>query len=67
MTKFKNHTPNTALFFQKKVMNGIESLCDHLPGPATTAKLCKEEVEKMLPVVINFITAAVVGWIHPLH
>ncbi|GAA6217022.1 prosaposin-like [Lates japonicus] len=44
---------------QKKIMDGIESLCDHLPGPATTAKLCKEEVEKMLPVAISFITGVV--------
>ncbi|XP_034402560.1 prosaposin [Cyclopterus lumpus] len=39
---------------QKKMMDGIESLCGHLPGPATAAR-CKEEVEKMLPLVINFI------------
>ncbi|XP_044031097.1 prosaposin [Siniperca chuatsi] len=44
---------------QKKIMNGIENLCDHLPGPASTAKLCKEEVEKMFPLVINFITGIV--------
>ncbi|XP_071322179.1 prosaposin [Trachinotus anak] len=41
---------------QKKIMNSIESVCDHLPGPGT-AKLCKEEVEKMFPLAINFITA----------
>ncbi|KAI3362359.1 hypothetical protein L3Q82_012666, partial [Scortum barcoo] len=39
---------------QKKIMNGIEVLCDHLPGPA--AKPCKDEVEKMLPLAITFIT-----------
>ncbi|XP_069558745.1 prosaposin-like [Brachyistius frenatus] len=44
---------------QKKIMNGIETLCDHIPGPASTAKLCKEEVEKMLPLAINFITGIV--------
>ncbi|XP_062290823.1 prosaposin [Scomber scombrus] len=44
---------------QKKMMDGIEKLCDHLPGPATTAKLCKDEVEKLLPVAINFITGVV--------
>lgn len=42
---------------QKKLKDGIESLCDHLPGPVTTAKICKEEVEKMLPVAISFITS----------
>lgn len=42
---------------QKKIMDGIESVCSHLPGPA--AKLCKDEVEKMLPIVINFMTAIV--------
>ncbi|XP_040914994.1 prosaposin isoform X2 [Toxotes jaculatrix] len=41
---------------QKKIMNGIESLCEHLPGP--TAKICKDEVEKMLPLAINFLTGA---------
>lgn len=39
-------------------MAGIESLCDHLPGQA--GKLCKDEVEKMLPMAINFMTAVVV-------
>ncbi|KAM7392965.1 hypothetical protein PAMA_007875 [Pampus argenteus] len=43
---------------QKKIMDGIESLCDHLPGPAVAAKLCKEEVEKMFPVAIKLITSA---------
>lgn len=42
-------------------MNGIENMCDHLPGPASTAKICKEEVEKMLPVAINFIAGVVVS------
>ncbi|XP_047425534.1 prosaposin [Mugil cephalus] len=44
---------------QKKVMNGIESICDHLPGPAATKKLCKDEVEKMLPMAIHFLTVMV--------
>ncbi|XP_008297019.1 prosaposin-like [Stegastes partitus] len=43
---------------QKKIMNEIESLCDHLPAPAA-AKICKEEVEKVLPVAINFVTVVV--------
>lgn len=43
-------------------MDGIESLCSHLPG--TPAKLCKDEVEKMFPVVITFLTTVVVSlWI----
>lgn len=42
---------------QKKIMDSLESMCDHLPGSA--AKLCKEEVEKMLPVAITFMTAVV--------
>uniref|UniRef100_UPI0037E75DD2 prosaposin n=1 Tax=Semicossyphus pulcher TaxID=241346 RepID=UPI0037E75DD2 len=45
--------------FQKKIMDAIHNLCDHLPGPPGTAKLCKEEVDKILPVAINFITAVV--------
>ncbi|KAG7223964.1 hypothetical protein INR49_015221 [Caranx melampygus] len=39
---------------QKKIMNGLETVCDHLP-PSTT-KLCKDEVEKMFPLAINFIS-----------
>lgn len=42
---------------QKKIMDGIESLCAHLPGP--TAKICKEEVEKMLPVAINLLATVI--------
>ncbi|XP_068430663.1 prosaposin isoform X2 [Clinocottus analis] len=44
---------------QKKMTEGIESVCDHLPGPPATAKLCKEEVEKMLPLVINFFAGVI--------
>lgn len=44
---------------QKKIMDEIEVLCDHLPGPASTAELCKQEVEKMLPVAITFLTGVV--------
>lgn len=40
-------------------MNGIESLCDILPGAAS--KACKDEVEKMLPTAINFLTVVVVS------
>ncbi|KAK5601103.1 hypothetical protein CRENBAI_004024 [Crenichthys baileyi] len=39
---------------QKKIMGRIDALCAHLPGPA--AKLCKEEVDKMLPLAITFVT-----------
>ncbi|XP_026195324.1 prosaposin isoform X2 [Anabas testudineus] len=42
---------------QKKIMTGIESLCDYMPG--ATSKLCKEEVEKMLPLAINLITGLI--------
>ncbi|KAM6902658.1 surfactant protein Ba [Xenentodon cancila] len=42
---------------QKKMMDGIDSLCAHLPGPA--AKVCKEEVDKMLPMAISFVTGVV--------
>lgn len=43
-------------------MDGIEGLCSHLPG--TPAKLCKDEVEKMFPVVVTFLTTVVVSlWI----
>ncbi|XP_012731869.2 prosaposin isoform X1 [Fundulus heteroclitus] len=42
---------------QKKIMAGIDGLCAHLPGPA--AKLCKEEVDKALPLAITFVTGVV--------
>lgn len=42
-------------------MDGIEHVCDLLPGPATTAKFCKDEVEKLLPVALNFIVGFVVS------
>lgn len=44
---------------QKKIMDDIEIVCDHLPGPVTTRKVCKEEVEKIFPLVINLITGIV--------
>lgn len=44
---------------QKKIMDDIEIVCDHLPGPVTTGQVCKEEVEKIFPLVINFITGVV--------
>ncbi|KAM9841493.1 surfactant protein Ba [Aulostomus maculatus] len=44
---------------QKDLIDDLESLCDHLPGPVTTSQLCKQEVEKLLPVVLNFLTGFV--------
>lgn len=41
-------------------MAGIDSLCTQLPEPA--AKICKEEVDKMLPLAITFVTAMAVSW-----
>ncbi|XP_078144321.1 surfactant protein Ba isoform X2 [Centroberyx gerrardi] len=41
---------------QRKMMDGLESLCDRLPGPS--GKICKDEVEKMFPLAITFLTAA---------
>lgn len=40
-------------------MDGIEKICNHLPGAA--AKICKDEVEKMLPVAVNILTSVVVS------
>lgn len=40
-------------------MDGIENLCGHLPG--APAKLCKDEVEKMFPVVVTFLTTVMVS------
>uniref|UniRef100_A0A8C7YI70 Saposin B-type domain-containing protein n=1 Tax=Oryzias sinensis TaxID=183150 RepID=A0A8C7YI70_9TELE len=39
---------------QKKILAGIDHICALLPGP--TASLCKEEVDKMLPLAITFFT-----------
>lgn len=44
---------------QKKIMTGIERVCELMPGP--TANLCKQEVEKMFPLAINFVTAILVS------
>ncbi|XP_028273079.1 surfactant protein Ba [Parambassis ranga] len=44
---------------QKKIMDSIEIVCNHLPAPATTSKICKEEVEKILPLAIHFLTSVV--------
>ncbi|XP_053266790.1 prosaposin isoform X3 [Pleuronectes platessa] len=43
----------------KKMIDGIETLCDHLPGPPSMATLCKKEVEKMLPLAFTFITGMI--------
>ncbi|KAJ0057288.1 hypothetical protein NL108_002237, partial [Boleophthalmus pectinirostris] len=43
----------------KKIVESVDALCEHLPGPKTTVKLCKEEVEKMLPIAIHFIIGAI--------
>uniref|UniRef100_A0A1A8PMP6 Surfactant protein B n=1 Tax=Nothobranchius pienaari TaxID=704102 RepID=A0A1A8PMP6_9TELE len=39
---------------QKKITAGIDSLCAQLPE--APAKICKQEVDKMLPVAITFLT-----------
>ncbi|XP_058472955.1 prosaposin isoform X1 [Solea solea] len=44
---------------ETKMIEGIDRVCDLLPGPSTAAKFCREEVEKMLPLAIAFITSAV--------
>ncbi|XP_057675472.1 prosaposin isoform X2 [Corythoichthys intestinalis] len=41
---------------QKKITKGIGNLCDHLPGKASMAEFCKEEVDKIVPVVISLIS-----------
>ncbi|XP_033832060.1 prosaposin-like [Periophthalmus magnuspinnatus] len=42
---------------QKKIVDSVDGLCEHLPGPKITVKLCKEEVERMLSAAISFIGA----------
>lgn len=44
---------------QKKIVDDVEGLCDLLPLPVSTEKFCKEEVEKMLPLAIKFISGLV--------
>lgn len=46
--------------FQKKILEVIDSLCAHLPEPA--AKVCKDDVDKMLPIAITFVTGMAVRW-----
>ncbi|XP_054613478.1 prosaposin [Dunckerocampus dactyliophorus] len=41
---------------QKKITEGLGNLCDHLPGKASMIEFCKEEVDKILPVAISFLT-----------
>ncbi|KAL0965595.1 hypothetical protein UPYG_G00283350 [Umbra pygmaea] len=40
---------------QTKIKNELDKLCDLIPGP-TAPKLCREEVDKMLPLAITFLT-----------
>lgn len=40
-------------------MHGLENLCSYLPGKS--AAICKAELEKMFPLAITFLTAAVVS------
>ncbi|XP_061732274.1 prosaposin-like [Nerophis ophidion] len=42
--------------FQGKITEGLGNLCDHLPGKASTIEFCKQEVDKILPMAISFIT-----------
>ncbi|CAN9504911.1 unnamed protein product [Ophioblennius macclurei] len=44
---------------QKKIIGGIETVCEHLPGPPATVQACKDEVEKMFPMAISFISGFV--------
>ncbi|XP_028318136.1 surfactant protein Ba [Gouania willdenowi] len=44
---------------QTKMKSSIESVCDLLPGPAATVSICKQEVEKIFPMAISFITSLV--------
>ncbi|XP_061887919.1 prosaposin-like [Entelurus aequoreus] len=41
---------------QRKITEGIGNLCNHLPGKASVIELCKQEVDKILPMAISFIT-----------
>uniref|UniRef100_A0A4W5JP76 Surfactant protein Ba n=1 Tax=Hucho hucho TaxID=62062 RepID=A0A4W5JP76_9TELE len=43
---------------QIKIRSKLEKLCDHMPGPAAP-KLCREQVDKNLPLSITFLTSFV--------
>lgn len=44
--------------FQDKIKRSLEELCDLLPGPGAV-KLCKNQLEKNLPLAISFLTSTI--------
>lgn len=52
---------------QRGVMDSMEVLCDHLPNPTTAGRICRQQVEKMLPLAISFLSSTVVRLIAPPH
>ncbi|XP_030211016.1 surfactant protein Ba isoform X2 [Gadus morhua] len=44
---------------QRKMMDNLEVLCDYLPNPGRSGQICRQQVEQILPMAINFITNSV--------
>ncbi|XP_056444495.1 prosaposin [Gadus chalcogrammus] len=44
---------------QRKMMDNLEVLCDYLPNPGRSGQICRQQVEQILPIAINFITNSV--------
>ena len=46
-------------FMQEKIKESLEELCKRLPGPGAS-KICKDQIDKNLPMAIAFLTSTVV-------
>ncbi|CAL8321500.1 unnamed protein product [Lota lota] len=44
---------------QRKMLDNLDGLCDYLPNPSQFGPICRQQVEQILPMAINFITASV--------
>lgn len=44
---------------QRGVMDSLEFLCDHLPNPPTAGKICRQQVERILPLAISYLSSTV--------
>ena len=46
---------------QRRMMDNLEVVCDHLPNPGKSGQICRQQVEQILPIAISFITNTVVS------
>lgn len=56
---------HSRLWFQKKITDALDKLCGYLPPHLT--KTCKDDVDRMLPIAITFLTTIVVRFSPTLH